>query len=56
MPEAATLEAARLPRAADLITLAIDEVGSGSWQSADAALPVYLRDKVALTEAERQAT
>jgi tRNA threonylcarbamoyladenosine biosynthesis protein TsaB len=56
MPESATLDAARLPRAADLITLAIDEVGSGSWQSADAALPVYLRDKVALTEAERQAT
>ncbi len=56
LPQRAIVDAARQPHAKDLITLAMHEAGTGQWQSADAALPVYLRDKVALTEAERQKT
>lgn len=56
LPEQAIVDVLRHPHAKDLITLAMDRAQTGQWQSADAALPVYLRDKVALTEAERQAT
>lgn len=43
------------PNAADLLTLALPEAMAGRWQSADKALPIYLRDRVALTEAQRAA-
>ncbi len=43
------------PEALDLITLAMPEIRAGQWLPPEAALPVYIRDRVALTEAERKA-
>ncbi|MEE9335334.1 MAG: tRNA (adenosine(37)-N6)-threonylcarbamoyltransferase complex dimerization subunit type 1 TsaB [Granulosicoccaceae bacterium] len=42
------------PDAMDLLTLAMPEVKAGQWVPPEAALPVYIRDRVALTEAERK--
>lgn len=42
-----------LPNAADLLTLGEEEVRQGKLLPAEDALPVYLRDKVALTTAEQ---
>jgi len=47
-------EKGRLPEAVDLITLADGQLSHTDWQAAESALPVYIRDKVALTEAERE--
>ena len=47
------LRAERWPDAKDLLLLAAPEVTAGNLQDAAAAVPVYLRDRVALTEAER---
>lgn len=43
-----------VPNAVDLITLAMPEIRAGQWLPPEAALPVYIRDRVALTEAERR--
>ena len=42
-----------LPNAVDLLTLGADKVRDGQLQGAEFASPVYLRNKVALTTAER---
>ncbi len=42
-----------LPNAVDLLTLGADKVSDGQLQAAEFASPVYLRNKVALTTAER---
>ena len=42
-----------LPRASDLLALAAPRIRSGALDDAAGAIPVYLRDRVALTEAER---
>ncbi len=42
-----------LPNAVDLISLALPVAQRGDWLSPEHAVPVYLRNKVALTEAER---
>ncbi len=42
-----------LPNAVDLLTLGADKVLDGQLQAAEFANPVYLRNKVALTTAER---
>ena len=42
-----------LPNAADLLTLGEQQVRQGKLLPAEEALPVYLRDKVALTTAEQ---
>ncbi len=42
-----------LPHAADIAVLAADDFAKGLAVSADQALPVYLRDKVALKKSER---
>ena len=42
------------PEATDLITLAMNDIKAGRWLPPEAALPVYIRDRVALTEAERK--
>lgn len=42
-----------LPNAVDLLTLGADKVREGQLQAAEFASPVYLRNKVALTTAER---
>jgi len=44
---------ATLPDALDVLLLGLGVIERGETVSADQALPVYLRDKVALTEAER---
>lgn len=44
---------AMLPQARDMLELALPPLRAGEGVSADQALPVYLRNKVALTEAER---
>ncbi len=44
-----------LPTALDILHLALKRFRSGETVTADAAMPVYLRDKVASTEAERAA-
>jgi tRNA threonylcarbamoyladenosine biosynthesis protein TsaB len=49
------VDAAALPHAADLARLALREFDAGRALPAEQAQPVYLRDKVALTEAERRA-
>ena len=41
------------PRAGDIATLAVDHYGNGHAVSAEQAMPVYLRDKVALKKSER---
>ena len=41
------------PRAGDIATLAADHYGNGHAVSAEQAMPVYLRDKVALKKSER---
>ena len=43
------------PEASDLITLAMPDIKTGQWLPPEAALPIYIRDRVALTEAERKA-
>ena len=43
------------PQAIDLIALAMPDIDAGQWRPPEAALPVYIRDRVALTEAERAA-
>lgn len=48
------MEADRFPQAAAVVRLALRELRSGHAVRADQALPVYLRDKVALTSRERQ--
>ena len=45
-----------MPDALDVLLLGLDVIERGETVSADQALPVYLRDKVALTEAERGVT
>ena len=47
-------DGARYPQAAAVARLALQELAMGQGVSAEHALPVYLRDKVALTTAERQ--
>lgn len=44
-----------LPEAQDLLVLGRDGVEHTGWQSSESAVPVYLRNRVALTEAERAA-
>jgi tRNA threonylcarbamoyladenosine biosynthesis protein TsaB len=46
-------ESARYPQARHVATLAVAEFKAGRAQAAELALPVYLRDKVALTLAEQ---
>lgn len=43
------------PHAQDVLTIALPVANKGGFESAADALPVYLRDKVALTEAQRAA-
>lgn len=45
----------RLPDARDLLTLGLAAVAASGWQPPESAVPVYLRNRVALTEAERAA-
>ena len=47
------LRPGRLPHARDLLALAAARIGAGALDDAADAVPVYLRDRVALTEAER---
>lgn len=47
------LRTARWPDARDLLSLAAPDVKAGKLRDAAEAVPVYLRDRVALTEAER---
>jgi tRNA threonylcarbamoyladenosine biosynthesis protein TsaB len=47
-------DGARYPQAAAVARLALRELASGQGVPAEQALPVYLRDKVALTTVERQ--
>ncbi|MDO9598177.1 MAG: tRNA (adenosine(37)-N6)-threonylcarbamoyltransferase complex dimerization subunit type 1 TsaB [Azoarcus sp.] len=47
--------AAAVPRASDIARLAAGRVGKGEMLSAEMAAPLYVRDKVALTTAERLA-
>jgi tRNA threonylcarbamoyladenosine biosynthesis protein TsaB len=47
-------EGARYPQAADVARLAAPVAASGGGVAADRVLPVYLRDKVALTIAEQR--
>ena len=51
----ARIEPAALPRAAEALVLGVPVLESGQGQSADALAPAYLRDRVALTSAERAA-
>ena len=46
-------ESARYPQARHVATLAVGEFKAGRAQAPELALPVYLRDKVALTLAEQ---
>ena len=46
-------DGARYPQATHVAQLAVDEFKAGRAQAADLALPVYLREKVALTLVER---
>ena len=41
------------PQARDLLAIAQQIASPADWQSAEAAIPVYLRNRVALTEAQR---
>jgi tRNA threonylcarbamoyladenosine biosynthesis protein TsaB len=54
-PTGATLWPQETGRAAALLRLALQAAAAGEGLPADAALPLYLRDKVALTTAERAA-
>lgn len=45
----------RWPEAVDLLDIAAARLPSIGWREPEAAVPVYLRERVALTEAERQA-
>ncbi|MFK7996699.1 MAG: tRNA (adenosine(37)-N6)-threonylcarbamoyltransferase complex dimerization subunit type 1 TsaB [Granulosicoccus sp.] len=49
----ARIRRACLPQAVDLLAIGANKVKQGQIQSADNASPVYLRNKVALTTAER---
>ena len=51
----AGIDAAAVPEAAQVARLAAPVLAAGGGVRADQALPVYLRDKVALTRAERGA-
>ena len=51
----ATVDTAILPEALDTLALALPVFARGEAQAAEEALPVYLRNKVALTEKERAA-
>ncbi len=51
---AGDFQARSLPQAVDMLALAAPKLEKGEGVAADQALPVYLRNKVALTEAERQ--
>ena len=42
-----SIDGERLPNAIDIAALALREYTTGNWVSAEQALPVYLRDKVA---------
>ena len=48
-------EGAHFPQARDVARLALPRFEAGDVLSPERALPVYLRDKVALTQAEREA-
>lgn len=48
-------EGARFPQARDVVRLALPQFEAGNVLSPERALPVYLRDKVAYTPAEREA-
>jgi tRNA threonylcarbamoyladenosine biosynthesis protein TsaB len=52
-PPGATLWSQETGRAAALLRLALQAAAADEGVPADAALPLYLRDKVALTTAER---
>lgn len=43
-----------LPEARDLLSLALPRINAGELQAAELAMPVYLRNKVAQTTAERE--
>ncbi len=45
----------RLPDASDLLPLGLAEVAAHGWLAPESAVPVYLRNRVALTEAQRAA-
>ena len=49
------IDATALPHAEEAIHLALPEFAAGRGQSADSLVPVYLRDRVALTLAEQRA-
>ena len=51
--EPGRLRPGRLPRATDLLALAAARLAAGELDDPADAIPVYLRDRVALTEAER---
>lgn len=53
--EIAAIDEAALPRAEDALPLALPEFDAGRGISADQLLPVYLRNKVALTLIEQRA-
>lgn len=53
MATAARIDAAALPEARDVARLAAPVLAAGGGVAAELALPVYLRDKVAETTAER---
>ncbi|MEE9319397.1 MAG: tRNA (adenosine(37)-N6)-threonylcarbamoyltransferase complex dimerization subunit type 1 TsaB [Granulosicoccus sp.] len=53
--ESLPLRSDRWPSAEDVLTLAVVSVVEGKLQPAEAAVPVYLRDRVALTTVERAA-
>ena len=56
LPQQASLDQTRWPHAEDLLSLARGELSTGPWQPPESALPIYIRDRVALTEAERKST
>jgi len=51
----AHIRRARLPQAADLLTIGVQALHRGALLPAELASPVYLRNKVALTTAQRAA-
>ena len=55
LPPSAALRVAALPTASALLRLAPGRLALGGALPADQALPLYIRDKVAKTTAERAA-
>ena len=51
--DASMMRESALPEGVDLLALGVPDVSRGSLQAAEHASPVYLRNKVALTTAER---